>query len=431
MNRVLILEDEYALAAALATLCRRLQLQPTVAATGHSGLQKIADQAFDVVLLDIGLPDLSGLAVMRQILARHPHTAVFIITAHGTLENALESKRLGARDYFLKPLNLDLLRAALITCTQQAPIQPPIASLPRIDDTHMVGSAPEMQRFFAALSQATLDRHPVWISGPPGSGKTHAAQLLHRLGPTSHLALTPWDPKQTPLQDSGTLLLDLRDPPVPELTELLASAATIQARVIVTSCQCPPFPLVTWHLLTLPALTDHKADLRALADHFLLQTDAPQPIRLSDAAFARLRAHDWPGNAGELRQAIGHGVKACAPDTLILPAHLPRYLPSTSAWSSGTPLPSPLTRAIHDWLDQSLPASSDPDGTQPYPTYQSLIDALERSLLANLLERFDGKPTHLAQALQMNRTTLRHRSRELCGPQSPGDDTTSPQAEGP
>ena len=106
MSRVLIIEDEYALAAALSTVVRRLGAEPVVAASGQGGIERAQKQRFDLVLLDIGLPDMSGLKVLSVLREQPEPPPVLIITAHGTLENALEARRLGAHDYFLKPLNL-------------------------------------------------------------------------------------------------------------------------------------------------------------------------------------------------------------------------------------------------------------------------------------------------------------------------------------
>ena len=124
LPRILIIEDEYALAAALATVVRRLGAEPLVAASGQSGLEKLAKHEVAAVLLDIGLPDMSGLKVLEQWMdeaaeGRRSHLpAVMVITAHGSLDHALRAKQLGAREYFLKPLDLAEVRSALRTCLQ-------------------------------------------------------------------------------------------------------------------------------------------------------------------------------------------------------------------------------------------------------------------------------------------------------------------------
>ena len=94
---ILIIEDEYALAAALATVVRRLGATPVVAASGQGGIDKLGSQNFALVILDVGLPDMSGLKVLEKIQSLPQPPPVVIITAHGTLDTALEARRLGAR----------------------------------------------------------------------------------------------------------------------------------------------------------------------------------------------------------------------------------------------------------------------------------------------------------------------------------------------
>ena len=98
MPRVLIIEDDHALAAALAVAARRLGAEPAVSASGQGGLEKAGRAAFDAVLLDIGLPDMSGLRVLETLKARGCSAPVLVITAHGTLDHALEARRLGAHE---------------------------------------------------------------------------------------------------------------------------------------------------------------------------------------------------------------------------------------------------------------------------------------------------------------------------------------------
>ena len=106
MKPILLIEDEHALAGALAAVCRRLGSEPTVTPSGRRGLDAIAAGEFGLVILDIGLPDMSGIDVLTEIRKSDPHLPVVIITAHGNLPNAVAAKRLGAAAYLLKPLDL-------------------------------------------------------------------------------------------------------------------------------------------------------------------------------------------------------------------------------------------------------------------------------------------------------------------------------------
>ena len=136
---ILIIEDEYALAAALATVVRRLDATAVVAASGQGGIDKLAAQSYALIILDVGLPDMSGLKVLEKIQALPTPPPVMIITAHGTLDTALEARRLGAREYFLKPLNLTDLQRAI------REVLVPVKSEQRAETT-MIGNSEPMQR---------------------------------------------------------------------------------------------------------------------------------------------------------------------------------------------------------------------------------------------------------------------------------------------
>ena len=101
---ILIIEDEPALASALATVCRRLGYDAETCASGHAGLERLP--AAQLAILDIGLPDISGLDVLEKARAQAPNIPVIIITAHGNLENAVAARKLGAAAYLVKPLDL-------------------------------------------------------------------------------------------------------------------------------------------------------------------------------------------------------------------------------------------------------------------------------------------------------------------------------------
>jgi DNA-binding NtrC family response regulator len=111
--RVLIIDDEVALARALGEVCERLGACVVLCASGERGLQELSSGGFALVGLDIGLPDMSGLAVLEAINQSAPRPTVLIITAHGSLDNAVAARQLGAADYLVKPLDLPLLEQTL------------------------------------------------------------------------------------------------------------------------------------------------------------------------------------------------------------------------------------------------------------------------------------------------------------------------------
>lgn len=433
MSRVLIIEDEYALAAALATVVRRLGAEPVVAASGQGGLEKAQRQRFDAVLLDIGLPDMSGLKVLSSLRASDPNPPpVLIITAHGSLENALEARRLGAHDYFLKPLNLTEIQPqirALLDSTSNQPAMPTAV----MDPALMIGQAPEMHRVFAQIAQAVTARVPVLLTGQPGSGKTLAAEVIatqSQKTPITRYRYDEWPPEQAEavLLDclekthGGSVLLVEEIASLPlhlqaALSRALAEEGT--PRLLTTSTQELReaiaqgrfredlfYQIIVLHV-HLPSLAERTEDIPALAGVLLKNAAPGRELNLAVDTLGILKACPWPGNVRELAAAMQHAAAVCT-STQVLPRHLPPHLLNQTQDASH--LETTLVRSLTSWLDQKLTCNP-----ENMPDYDNLLAQLEKPLLSELLLRFDDKPTRLAAALNMNRATLRRKLRELLG----------------
>ncbi|MFN7587291.1 MAG: sigma-54-dependent transcriptional regulator, partial [Planctomycetota bacterium] len=179
MSHVLIIEDEAALASALAILMQRLGHSATTAASATLGLQRLAAQRPDLVVLDIGLPDKSGLAALDDIRAHDPTIPVLMVTAHGNLQNAVQARKGGASAYLVKPLDLGELERTVRSLLQStaAPALAPAA--PTAGAPLLIGSSAAMQPAFTAIAHACASDAPVLITGPTGIGKSLTAQVVH------------------------------------------------------------------------------------------------------------------------------------------------------------------------------------------------------------------------------------------------------------
>jgi DNA-binding NtrC family response regulator len=410
---ILIIEDEYALAAALSTLVRRLEATPVVAASGQGGIDKLAGQTYSLIILDVGLPDISGLKVLEKIQSLPSPPPVMIITAHGTLDTALEARRLGAREYFLKPLNLaDMQRAV-------REILSPVKVEQRTETT-MIGSSEPMQRAFAVIAQASGSDAPVLLQGPPGCGKSLAAQVIHRHSSRSTQPLIvfradewPADRAEAALDGAiakagdGVLFIDeisTWSKPLQAALMHRLNAGTLKARLFTASSQeaAPHLREDLFYALavlqvTQPPLCDRTIDIPALAASFLGERV------LSAEALAALKSHSWSGNVRELKTAMAHASAVCSGST-ILPHHLPQSIVQHDETNH---LEATMKRSIAAWLDQKTTGSD-----EKMPAYDDLLETVESIMLESLLQRFEGKPTRLASAMRMNRATLRRKLRE-------------------
>ncbi len=410
---ILIIEDEYALAAALSTVVRRLNATPVVAASGQGGIDKLAAQSFALIILDVGLPDMSGLKVLEKIQSLPQPPPVMIITAHGTLDTALEARRLGAREYFLKPLNLADIQRAI------REVFAPVKTEQRAETT-MIGNCEPMQRAFAVIAQASGNDAPVLLQGPPGSGKSLAAQVIHRHSARSEKPLIifradEWseDRAEAELDQAfaragdGVLFLDeisAWSKPLQAALMHRLSSGMLKARLFSASSQeAAPnlredlfYALAVLQVL-LPPLRERTSDIPALAVSFLGEQV------LSAEALSALKAHTWSGNVRELKTAMAHAAAVCSGGT-ILPHHLPASIVKTEESSH---LEETMKRALAAWLDQKTTGTD-----EMMPAYDSLLESVEATMLDTLLKRFDGKPTRLATAMKMNRATLRRKLRE-------------------
>ncbi len=446
MASVLIIEDEAALATALSRVCQRLGWHAELRASGNAGLRALASGNFDLAILDIGLPDLSGLEVLEKARARAPQLPVVIITAHGKLENAVAARKLGAAAYLVKPLDLRGIERTLtqILATASAPTS---AAAPASSDAQLLGDSPAMQRVFLEIAHACTTDAPVLLSGPTGSGKTLAARSIHihsarknapfvalhcgalqeqlleselfgheRGAFTGAVSARPGHIERA---RGGTLFLDeigdisptvqaklLRVVEERAFTRVggredirvelrLITATNKNLRDEVRAARFREDLFYRLHVLEIgmPPLRERTADLAVLAANFL--RTAARPLTLAPASLALLERHDWPGNLRELRNVLEYAAAVCT-GPVILPAHLPRDIHERAA--SAPSHDARLATVLAEWLDARLLEKA---------TYRDMHDAIESLVLRHLLTRFDGKPTLLARATKMNRVTLR------------------------
>lgn len=428
-RRILIVEDEHAIGAALATAVRRIGLIPELTPNAHAALQAAQATPFDAVILDIGLPDLSGLEVLARLRAKDPRLPILIITAHATLDHAITAQKSGATLYLTKPLDLHQLEGALQSLLPNAS-EPASSAQTPTDLSHtatLIGSAPCLQPVFIGIARACTNPVPTLISGLTGSGKSLAAHIIHAHRTNSGSLITV-DCRQITSLDAlqrhlsatpgqHTLLLDDIDTLPSPLQLALAhhlsetSSANPNRHLIATTrcdisptnphatLQPPLFYAFNASLLNLPPLSERSSDIPALSAFFIALRSSRAV--LTTPALLALQSYPWPGNVRELRTALDYAIGLCGHDRILL-SHLPPHIAAHSPYPQLPAVTTELDAVLHRWLDAS-------SGTP----YEALLDTVETSLLRHLLDRHQGKVTHLANETRLNRATLRQKLRRL------------------
>jgi two-component system response regulator HydG len=362
--QVLVIDDDKNLAETIAESLERRGHDCTVATSGKAGAAKLEQAEFDVVLTDLRMADLDGLAIVkkcREVLP--PHAEVFVITGFAEVKTAVEAMKLGASHYLQKPIDLAELRAVVDKSAERVRT---IRELRRqIDEKFgfegVVGNSPKMQRVLQLLRQYAPTPASVLILGENGTGKELAARALHTNSPRkakpfavmncAALNENLLDDEMFGHEDGsftgskgsrkgrfeyangGTLFLDeVGDMPLSLQAKLLRvlengevvriganDAIKVDVRIIAATnrdldaaVKEGKFRLDLYHrlkvgVIRLPTLRDRKEDLPPLGAHFLKESakrhGKPLP-KVSAAVWRALETYDWPGNVRELRNLL-------------------------------------------------------------------------------------------------------------------------------
>lgn len=425
---ILIIEDEHALGTALSFLVRRMGHLPTLVASGAAGLEAMEHTDFAAVILDIGLPDMSGLRVLERLRHHGNAVPVLVITAHATLDHAIHAQKSGATGYLNKPLDLRRFEQTLAALLAHG--LPQVDTVPEETQTRsvtLIGAAPCLRETFIGIARACAGNVPTLITGPSGTGKSLTAAVIHAHGERANQALVILDASS--LKDfteldaisAGTLVLDevcgLPDDLQARLAAWLAEKSGNHPRLLATTALDPReavrggrlredlyYALATL-TIPLPSLRERSGDIPALSAFFVgVRGDASSPC-LTPPVLAALQAYPWPGNVRELRHVIDYAVTMSGGGPVFL-SHLPSHVAVAVADGDTTPSPGELEAVVARWLDAALAMPED-----DRPDYDAMLDRMETVMLGHLLQRHENRPTHMAAALRMHRATLRQKLR--------------------
>ncbi|HSA21513.1 MAG TPA: sigma-54 dependent transcriptional regulator [Myxococcota bacterium] len=449
--KILVVDDERLIRWTLVQALGELGHEVSEAADGAAALAQVAAEAPDLVILDIRLPGLGGLEVLQALRREHPETSVVMISAHGTLETAVEAMKLGAADYIRKPFQAaDVQHTVSRLLTSQRAERERDLVLGREARSYglesLVGVSDSMQQVRGLIAQlSAAGASTVLVEGESGTGKGLVARLLHYTGPrgrkpfveVSCTALAEGlveselfghergaftDAKARKqglleLADGGTVFLDeIGDMPLAAQAKLLRAMEDrlfkrvggvrdirVDVQVVAATHRDLGQAVAEGRFredlyyrlavvrIALPPLTAHREDIPLLAEAFIRHYNRELGRSLtgvSPAALSLLGAYRWPGNVRELRNVIERAV--------LLGTHpelQPEDLPAGIA--------QPTAHEPHASGLSSLP----PSGLS--------MQEVERGLILRALQAEGGNQTHAARRLGISRDTLRYRMKKF------------------
>jgi two-component system, NtrC family, response regulator AtoC len=453
---VLVVDDDLAVRKVLASLIEQDGLAARHVASGAEALAALEEQPFDVVITDLRMPGMDGMALLAEIGRRWPGQAVVMLTAHGSVPLAVEAMKAGAAEFLLKPFDRQevlyvvrkLIEATRVrTETPPEPVTPPTSGI--------VGGSPAMREVLEMIDRAAGTSATVLVRGESGTGKELIVRAIHERSPRSerplikvHCGALPETlleaelfgyekgaftgaasrkPGRVELADGGTLFLDeIGD--ISPLTQLkllrvlqerqferLGGTQTLSVDVRVVSATHRDLEAMIasgsfredlyYRLnvipLWVPPLRDRPGDLAQLAQHFCHQhgqANGRPGLRLEQSALDRLAAQEWPGNVRQLQNfverlvVLGDGPTVTAID-------VEREL-ERQARARGT--------GPHAAADRSAPAAAP---VEPQSLERSRQDA-EKEAILEALRRCGDNRTKAARVLGVSRRTLYNKLEE-------------------
>lgn len=384
--RVLVVDDEPAVREVLAVRIQGWGYAVRAAADMPETERQLREFVPDVVISDVVLGDTSGLDLLKRLKAGDPRRPVILITAHGSIDVAVEAMKGGAEDFLTKPLDYTKLHALLASMAaelrQRDWVRALESRLERAGLAGLVGESRPMRQVFDLVATLAASDASAIISGESGTGKEVVARAIHELSPRREGPFVAVNAAAIPegvseselfghekgaftgavqarpgyfeLSDGGTLLLDeITEMPVALQPKLLRILETRRTRRLGGSKEIPfdvrvlaatnrePLAAVRNGLLredlfyrlnvfeiTLPPLRERLQDVPLLAQHFVREFNRKHDMAvegLRDATRELLCSYAWPGNVRELRNVIERAV-ILAREGWIEPAHLPPYI---------------------------------------------------------------------------------------------------------
>jgi DNA-binding NtrC family response regulator len=464
MPTLLVIDDEPSILHAFGRVFREPSTQMVTATTAAQGLELMAQHRPDAVILDINLPDESGLESYRRLREIDARVPVLFITGHGTTDQAIEAMKLGAFDFLMKPLDIKQLRELVgrafeISRLMRVPALMSSTEAPEGSEASdvLVGRCPAMQEVYKAIGRVAPQNVTVLILGESGTGKELVARAIYhhsRRAEQPFLAINCAAIPETLLESElfghekgaftgaerkrigkfeqctgGTLFLDEAGDMAPltqskllrvlqeQRFERVGGTETIQTDVRVIAAtnrdldkmvaeekfRSDLYYRLSIFTIRLPALRERLDDLHLLVDHFVRRFTrelGKEVQRVAPETLDVLRRHSWPGNLRELQSVLKQALLRATGPIL-----LPDFLSPL-----GTTEPEP--RSDGDSIDYDAFISARLAAGSA-DLYAESLQQLERHLLTRVLNHTGGNQLQAARILGITRGSLRTKIRAL------------------
>src|SRR5437763_3162411 len=446
---VLIIDDEAAIRESLQTLLELEGYGVETAPNGEQGMARLGDRSFDLVLLDLALPDRNGIDLLAEIRAHAPQLSVIMITAYGTVENAVKAMQAGAANFVQKPwdnekLLADVRAAVARHRAEEENVQLKRALKQRYNFENIVGKSEPMLKIFDLVAQVAPSRSTILLQGESGTGKELIAKAIHLNSPRRERSFVPVNTGSMPVDllestlfghvkgaftsaiaskkglfeiaDRGTIFLDeigtmgmetqskilrvLQDRRFMHLGGVhelqvdvrIIAATNVDLRQMVREGKFREDLFYRLNVITidLPPLRQRKPDIPLLVAHFLRKyaEENQRPARaVTPEALRPLLNYSWPGNVRELENVIERGVVLSSARE-IGPELLPDHI-----IGRGTTIPIIESRADASLFD--------------------VMEECERHIIVDMLEKCTWNQTEAAERFHIPLSTLNQKIKRL------------------
>jgi two-component system nitrogen regulation response regulator GlnG len=462
MSTLLVVDDEESLLYSFRQVFAGERMQVLTAATAAEGLKQIRAHNPDVVVLDLQLPDASGLEVFQKIQAHDAKKPVIFITAHGTTATAIEAMKRGAFEYLVKPVDLERLNLIIERAFEAARLMHVPAVLP-VDDheDRIAGRSLVMQEMCKTIGRVAPQDVNVLILGESGTGKELVARAIYRNSTRAdkpflaiNCAAIPEALLESELFgheegaftgahrrrigkfeqcNGGTLFLDEIGDMSPSLQAkmlrvlqeqrfervgsnetqqtqvrvLTATNQNLEERVVQGMFRKDLYFRIKVVTIGIPPLRDRLGDVAELAHYYLYRYD--RELGLDFRSFAPealdiLQSYSWPGNVRELQSVVKQAMLS-ASGHILLPEFFPETLRNEKP-SLEPPSPGGSGFDLCEFVEGVLERGET-------DVYAKVLDRVDRVVLARVLRQTHGHQVRASEVLGLNRATLRTKMRSL------------------